>query len=207
MQDNTSPEERLLRLIRGERKESSPQDKKVANDPKASQLALSGIFKWVKIKEHFSFNQINRMLLGILLILGIYLLIDFLITSPQRIERKVLNTEEVAAAALEIPGKIPSSLKPVSYYSQPVKSKNLFTATSPEIKPARPSLTFLEMVSKLRLQGIVSGANPQAIIEDTRTKQVYFLAPGERIGEIELKQILPGKVRLNYYGQEAELPL
>ena len=63
----------------------------------------------------------------------------------------------------------------------------------------------MEMDSKLRLQGIFVGTNPQAIIEDTKSKQVYFLSPGERIGEIELKELLPGKVKLDYYGQETEL--
>ena len=237
MQDNTSPEERLLRLIRGERRKSSRKDEKIPKDIRASQseegtqqapvlrkkwhkkLSLSGNFNLSKIKEYLSFNQINRILLEIFLVLGVYLLVGFLITSPGKIEKRILalapldikhptGLGKVKGKPIEIPEKTDvTRTEPVSHYTQSVKSRNLFTATGLETRPVRLSPTFLEMVSKLKLQGIISGPNPQAVIEDTKAKQVYFLSPGERIGEIELKEILPGKVKLNYYGQEAELPL
>lgn len=230
MHDNISPEERLLRLIRGDGRESSRKDEKITKDLDASQServiqeqptlrkkpteksSLSGKFNLGKIKEHFSFNQINRILLAIFLILGVYLLADFLITSPNRIEKRILAPlapKEIKGVALGVSDKTPAEgrFKPISYYSEPVKSRNLFTTAASKTEQVRPSPSFLEMVSKLKLQGIISGANPQAVIEDTKTKQVYFLSPGERISEMELKEILPGKVKLNYYGQELELAL
>ncbi len=68
-------------------------------------------------------------------------------------------------------------------------------------------MVFNKAMPKLKLQGIIAGANPQAIVEDIKTGRVYFLSLGERIGEMELKQILPGKVKLDYHGQEVELSL
>ena len=216
MQDTISPEERLLRLIRKDPKKSAKKEKEeevsrglkvFAKKSLAKRLSLSGIFNLSRIKEQLSFNLINQFLFATLLILGIYLLADFLIASPNRIEREILAFEEVKDAALEIPAVTSSSVKPVSHYTQTVKLRNLFTASGSKTEKTLPSPSFMQMVSKLKLQGIVSGINPQAIIEDTKTKKVYFLYPGERIGEIELKRILPGEVKLNYYGQEAKLAL
>ncbi len=204
MQDNISPEERLLRLIRGEHQKPSGQGKQVsgkAQSPaRAAKIARQGY------RGRFSFNQTNRILLACFLSLSIYLLADFFITGLGKFKERVLAARETNGRAFEIPVQ-PSEVPPVSYYSQAVRAKDLFGAPSPAVKQAPPSSTFLEMVSKLKLQGIISGTNPQAVIEDTNTRQVHFLSPGESIGEIELKRILPGKVQLDYYGQVAELPL
>lgn len=212
MQD-ISPEERLLRLIRADKKkpaqkEGLVEEKTEARPKPKDKVSLSPRLNLAKIKEYFSFNQLNQLLLIVLVILGLYLLTDFLIISPNRIEEKVLAVEAVKDNSLKISQEVAApAAKPVSYYTQATKTKNLFTATGPETEQERPSASFLEMVSKFKLQGIISGPGLQAVIEDTKTNQVYFLSPGDYIGEIQLKEILPGKVKLTYYGQEAELTL
>lgn len=217
MQDNIGPEERLLRLIRKDtdrltKKEELAEDiKTLAKKRPGRRFSLSAIFNLSKMRMSFSFNLVNRLLFIAFLIMGIYLSVDFLIAGPHKIEGEIPAFGELDNAALEIPAVSPSSLEPVSYYTQTVKSRNLFIASDSNSKTdqalSSPTPPFMEMVSKLRLQGIISGSNPQAIIEDTKTEKVYFLSPGDRIGEIELKQILSGEVRLNYYGQEAKLAL
>jgi len=200
MEKNISPEERLLRLIRADRpKKARATEQKPAKSPDVS--GSGNIIQ--KAALAISFNLINRILVRALLILGIYFLIDFLIINPDKIEEKVLALGELRGADLV---KMPVPLlKPVAYYAQGVKARNLFAAVSRKVRKDLPSSIFMEMVSNLRLQGIISGIKPQAIIEGIKTGQVYFVSPGEYIGEIELKEILPGKVKLNYYGQEAEL--
>lgn len=197
MQDNISPEERLLRLIRqGQRKSSKKPEKN-----KKIQ-ALPRQINWSKI---FSFELVGRVLFATFLVLSSYLLVDFALTSPGKIEEKALTLNQAKGSSLEVAFEAAGKPEPLSFYSKPASSKNIFTAAQKEVKVASPS--FMEMVSKLRLQGVIAAPDPQAVIEDTRTRQTYFLFPGEYIGEIELKTILPGKVILNYYGEEAELPL
>jgi len=201
MQDNISPEERLLRLIRGDQKKAKEKKQKLA----VSADVSTSRHKIKKAVFAISFAVVNRIFIGVLLVLGIYLLMDFLIINPHKIEETVLTLGELKEASLE---ELSAALfKPVAYYTRGVKARNIFTAVSPRLKRGLPSSSFTEKLSKLKLQGIVSGVTPQAIIEDTKTGQVYFLSPGEYIGEIELKEILPGKVKLNFYGQEAELSM
>lgn len=221
MQDNISPEEKLLHLIRGEhkkplRKEKQLREKIEVSPPKKLTQQVSLIKKtWVR---KLSFNLIGGIALVIFLIFGIYLLANFVITTPKKTEqgnlalafldsRYLTGAGKLKDEALQTPEETFVLFKPVSFHKRSVDSEELLTATAFETKQARPESFFTEIVSKLRLQGIISAPNPQALIEDSQTKQLYFLSPGERIGEIELKQILPGKVKLGYYGQEAELKL
>lgn len=197
MQDNISPEERLLRFVKEGAKKSPKNEKSgdLGSRPDRTKLL-------------FFLKPSNRTLSATLLILGLYLLADFLIVSPGRIEERILTLEaeggkKSEAAPTDVTKK---QIVPVSYYLESTKLRNLFTAEAARVTPAA-SATFMEMVSKLKLQGIISGPNPQAVIKDIKTNQVYFLSPGEHIGGIKLQEILSGKVRLYYRGQEVELAL
>jgi hypothetical protein len=194
MQDNISPEERLLRLIRKGPRKQAPKDiqsfaneeqqtEKPAEQQKKKSPAVSK-----KPGFTFSFAWCNQLLISLVLIIGVYLIIDERLEPADNIARQ-------------------EPRESLSHYGEVVASRELFTASGAGTMQIRPTPTFMEMASKLRLQGIISGDNPQAIIEDSKTRQVYFLSVGGRIGDIELKQILPGKVVLTYHGQEVELTL
>lgn len=207
MQDNTSPEGRLLCLIRGDHEKLSRSQEEIVKDIELSQ-SKEAIQKSFSLSEKFSLNLINQILLAIFLISGVYLAADFLINNSDKIGKRISSFREAKNGNLIIQAKADTSLKPFSYYAEPLKSRSLFAGPGTKTNQGEPTASFLEMVAKLKLQGIVfSGSNPQAIIKDTNTQQVYFLSPGESIGEIELKKVLQGKVKLGYYGQEAELSL
>lgn len=152
---------------------------------------------------------LNLVLLGIAAALGLFFIGDLFIITPGWMKARIAALEETTEAFLKIPGETGISAGAVSphYYTQPVQSKDLFTATPAEsvYTSALPSL--VEVTAKLKLQGIISQPNPQAIIENVQTKETFFISPGERIGEIELKEILPTGVRIIYQGLEVELPL
>ena len=220
--ENITPKKEPLRFIRGKYKKLSKGDEKIANGIDVSrsgmitqkvpfskaeaqkEFSLFGSVNLIKVRKFFSFNTISQILWTISLILAIYLVADFLIITPGKIKEKSL----MLTAKSWIP-EMPSMTlpRPFSYYSQPAKSRNIFSSVSLKRKQVSSSLVFNKATPKLKLQGIIAGANPQAIVEDIKTGRVYFLSLGERIGEIELKQILPGKVKLDYRGQEVELSL
>lgn len=207
MQDNTNPEGRLLRLIRGGHKEFSGSQVQMAKDVKISQ-PKEIVQKRFSLSKKFSFDLINRILLAVFLILGVYLAADFLINNSDKIKKRISSLNKIRGGSLKIQAKALTPLKPLSYYVLPLKSRNLFAGSGGKANQGSPSASFQKMVSKLKLQGIVfSGSSPQAIIEDTSTRQVYFLSLGDSIGKIELKKILRGKVKLGDNGQEAELSL
>ena len=55
--------------------------------------------------------------------------------------------------------------------------------------------------------GIVPGDEPQAIIEDKKSGQTFFLKEGEKILNMEIEKISTGKVLLNYDGETITLSL
>lgn len=222
MQENISPEERLLRLIQGKGKKPLKQDKEIVRQPEPSQP--NKVTQDIAVIEEgrakkFSFSLVNYILIAILLASGAYLLLDFLIIGPGRIERAILDRARIDKETyIPSPSQIQESDlmtssatsfsdQPVSYYTQAVESDDIFAVPAAETKQLAPEPSILEVIAQFKLQGIISGAQPQAIIEDTKTKQIYFLSPGEGIGEIKVMQILPGKVKLKYHDQEAELSL
>ena len=72
-----------------------------------------------------------------------------------------------------------------------------------------PEAALEEIAAGLGLMGVVSGARPQAIIQDNKSKKTYFLNKGDKLGDVELKEILEGegKVILIYKGREFDLVL
>lgn len=163
-----------------------------------------------KIKRAVSTgNFMNSVLFVILVVLGVFFIGDLLVITPGWIKARVGALQETEEAFLKIPGEtaISSGAVSPSYYTQPVQSKDLFTVTPAEsaYTSALPSLA--EAASKLKLQGVISQPNPQAIIENVQTKETFFISPGECIGEIELKEILPAGVKIIYQGLELELSL
>lgn len=163
---------------------------------KIRKLAVSGDF-------------LNLVLLGAAAALGLFLIGDLLIITPGRMKARIAALRETTDAFLKLPGETgtPSGAVSPSYYTRNVQSKDIFTAAPAEsaYTSALPSL--VEVTAKLKLQGIISQPNPQAIIENVQTKETFFISPGERIGEMELKEILPAGVRIIYQGLEVELPL
>jgi len=95
-------------------------------------------------------------------------------------------------------------------YKAVLERKNIFaTGTSSDNRANGPQEgpAISELVKDLRLVGIVPGDEPQAVIEDKKNSQTLFLKVGERIGDLEIKEISNGKVVLSYNNETATLSL
>ena len=62
-----------------------------------------------------------------------------------------------------------------------------------------------DLAAPLALMGVVEGEPPQAIIQDRKTQQTYFLYEGDTLGEITIRRVRPGVVTLEYDGDEMDL--
>ncbi|MDP3980616.1 MAG: hypothetical protein Q8Q33_04285, partial [Chlamydiota bacterium] len=69
------------------------------------------------------------------------------------------------------------------------------------------SVTISELLKSLHLVGIISGENAQAIIEDKSAGQMHYLVKGDRVGDLEVIEVMDDKVRLSYGSEEAQLTL
>jgi hypothetical protein len=94
-------------------------------------------------------------------------------------------------------------------YQDILASKKIFAPPSASSRKAAvkegPGLR--ELVKDIRLVGVLPGDNPQAIIEDKKSGQTFFLQKGDNIEDILIKDISAGKVVLEYQQETITLSL
>lgn len=200
MRDNISPEEKLLRLIRGEKKDKFkqlvPASAEVSNLSAANPQPAFG----KNLLKLISPQLAIRLLLALACIFLLFSIIQpFFMKKP------------LPAAAQERGGlpqsqqpKIEES-KPLASYQQEISGKELFGSGHTENAPAAAIDT--NLMENLALVGIISGDNPQAIIEDIKSKKTYYLTKGQYIGAFLIVDIQEGKIIINHSGKRYEMAL
>ena len=186
--EHISPEDRLLKLIRG--------------DKKANSVAVNAETAQKKSSIRIDAQKLNVILIVILVLLSVVLLIDFL--SIRISERSSIRIE--APKFAEDSDKIHSAVVSSSFDTSALESKDLFRAPS-DSSQGGASGSSLDKLKDLNLNGIIAGDNPQAIIEDTKNKKSYFLNKGQSINRMTVKDILQDRVILEVDGETLELTL
>lgn len=188
--DNISPEEKLLRLIRGEKK----QEKGL---PIIKQGASALILKNISMQ---------KIILVIFAFSIIYLVINFIYPLVGLNKIKLPQVEQKNITESEIEPK--SETKPYEFYLEGTKGHQIFTSpVSSETAEKSSTTANADLVKDINLVGIISGENPQAIIEDKKIQKTYYVTKGQFIGELQVEDIQEGKVILDYKGQKFELYL
>lgn len=205
MKDNISPEEKLLKLIKGQKKPvSSPF---IANPSAAQDVKLPQI-PAKTLKKHFSFLSIPRIISFAFVASILYLIISLIspLWETKRIEaelKEIPKAQPILSAARK-----PQETKPLDFYLSSVKTRAIFGGISESQGAGRPAKAAdADLIKNINLVGIISGENPQAIIEDKKAQKTYYLSKGQFIGDLEVDDIQEGKIILNYNGQRYELHL
>ncbi|MBI4436832.1 MAG: hypothetical protein HY590_05435 [Candidatus Omnitrophica bacterium] len=101
-----------------------------------------------------------------------------------------------------------SPRKPFAYYGEDIEKRDIFR---PSFQVAKDIVggteTLKESVQDLNLLGIVTGKNPQAIIEDKKGGKTHFVNKGDTIGALRVEEIQEERVILNYQGEQLDLTL
>ena len=194
MRDNISPEEKLLRLIRGPKKQGVITEKTEKNR------------QWnFSFPKYLIFPNINKIIFAIFALSCIYLIYTFAyplfisnnINLPKVTEEKI--PEEKIQAIQQI--------KPYEFYLQGLKNRQIFSGASGQESEKSAGTINADLIKDMTLVGIVAGDNPQAIIQDKKTQKTYYVTKGQFIGEFKVEDIQDGKIILNYSGQKLELYL
>lgn len=204
MKENISPEEKLLRLIRGEKK-SPLAPLPAASGAVAAKKKTPLRFKAPAFIRSFFADLTPRKAMLVILFLGCVYLLSSIIY-PFVALRKIKPPEFASrkTAVTDIGEK--SKQKPLEEYLQSVSGRQIFgAAASSAANPA--SGASADLVKDINLVGIIAGDNPQAIIEDKKAQKTYYLNKGQLIGEMQLEDIQEGKIILNFNGQRFELHL
>ncbi|MDD5072495.1 MAG: type II secretion system protein N [Candidatus Omnitrophica bacterium] len=219
----TSPEEKLLRLIRGEKKpknrpaplqerESSVPGEREAGPAPAGQDRRTAPPQ-LKSGDHVKF--INITLITVLIVIAAVLLIDVI---SFNLKRPAYIPEPAKGAAVRQEPQIgsaspvqadPSSVS-VEIQDNPalLASKDLFKASPVQAAPAaRPAQASFDKLKDFTLKGIIAGDKPQVILEDGKNKKSYFLYKGDSLDNIRVEDIQSDKVILSINGEVLELTL
>ncbi len=188
------PEDRLLRLIRGEKREQTGSN------------WLKQALSMLKIEPFISINQILPVIISVLLVYMAYIWIrpgtseEMLIPSSRVIDSRVANSRVVSLKSTD------KKLKPSSFYSSMAKKRNLFKqlTANPVILP-ETRIDIGQLVEDLKLIGIVLDERTQAIIENRKTKSVLYLNEGSAVGELKVSKISESSVTLSYGTETIDL--
>jgi hypothetical protein len=222
-----TPEKQLLKLIEDPNAKDI-QSAKASYKTKSlfSFNFLKGVFSLFGHRQHqalhgrrefaIDISGINLALKLCIMGLAVYLAVDtfFSMQHLQRMPELFVSgiwapTEKIS----QKPSEIATNIKSLSYYLDKVKARNIFSPhkeetakEEPIVQVEKPKETPGEnLAAAYNLVGISWSAEPDAIIEDTRTQRTYFLKRGDSFGRARVQAIFPDKVVLVIDGKETEL--
>jgi hypothetical protein len=221
---HNTAERELLRLIEGksDTPATAPSGMRPAAGKRPTAPADAGALlknivqsllenlKQTDMKEFFTTfgpRQINAILLGIMIVLGIVYLAVFVkgFERMKELPRFTIPPVKSSARGITLP------LKEYSYYYDRITGRNMFIPFAAK-KGAEMSVIpkISEATKDLKLVGISWSDVPAerfAIIEDVPSKVTYFLKEGETLSksDVMIKGIQKEKVVLDCEGEETDL--
>lgn len=222
MHKNTSPEEKLLSIIKGKRNtpESSSSKPEVKNIEPAPRTPWSKIDDYISaaLKSDLLKNSafdirvlkvFNMYTLVVAAVIAGYLILDMILVNPSRkVALLVAKTSASGSIARAARKTMPIETKGYSYYSNKVSGKNIFGAgSSTQMESQSSGIESSAELSggNLGLVGIIPGDSPQAIVEDKKSQKTYYLAKGQSINGITVEEISENKVVLEYRDKKMTL--
>lgn len=227
MTQDFSPEEKLLRLIRGERKQKESSVVGKSDSSHSSTEKSSAEIRAVKGERGTSSmfggerkysKFINMTLMAMLIATTAFFIYDLISSKPQQGVSIAGRGPDIASQEFQSTVKEKESMEqqtrpvPFSSYAESIGKRELFRPIKTEVqkekaKIEKKSETAEEKLKNLSLIGIVSGETPQAIIEDKKNQKTYFLNKGQTVNQMTLEDILSDRVILNFEGEKFELAL
>jgi hypothetical protein len=201
--DNLPPEERLLRLIRGQQKplaEKAQEGSLPSRQPQQIKPDARRFFSKLSLRI-----GPKKIILLLFIASSFYLAAVFIspLIYSERIELPQVQAERPAA----LPQEAKQNKQPLEYYLSAVEGRDIFVKQSSHSGEAVPGAAAADLIKDMSLVGIISGADPQAIIEDKKLLKTYYLRKGQTLGELQVEDIQEGKIIINHNGEKFELYL
>jgi hypothetical protein len=201
MQDNISPEEKLLRLIR--------------NPKKAPLTGLAqGHAGEVFRRAPFSFRlslapqSLQKYALAFLAAASLYLAAS--LARPFFGFRKITLEDRPGLPAAQNASVAGEEAKPFDFYAAPLKERNVFidySAIAPAGEDGVVQVAAADMIKDITLVGIIMGPSPQAVIEDKAAQRTFYVSKGQSIRQMQIEDIQEGKIILKLKGEKFELTI
>ncbi len=227
MTKDLGPEERLLRLIKGQHKiqptleqpvqipaaQTAPQQKP------ETEKRLPVVEKIPSVDSPSSFSKKIDPFKAAVIVLAVFFIggIFYFVSEISRKEQPPIDVEKlIALGEKEKTQQTPvvaQETKPEgdtkTEEETPPPARELFgapvTRETAQAMQQGPSIS--ELAKDLALLGVITGGSPQAIIENKKTRQTYYLNEGEDILEFKIKKIDKATVILEHNGETIKLSL
>ncbi len=215
--DRPSPEEKLLHLIKNAAGKSSRKKKqadiqKTKQSTPAESLARpkkiavhTGQIKKLKIPT-LDLKFINKALRILLVIISLFFIFEVVYSRREisQVYKQGLTDEKDLEFA-----SFPKTLQgEFSDYLPAAARRDIFISSGRRTGLKGTGITMFnaeEYVSKLKLLGIISGARPQAIVEDQNENKNYNLSVGDYLKGFLVEEVGSGKISFDYKGEKFDL--
>jgi type II secretory pathway component PulC len=149
----------------------------------------------------------NRYMTIIIVFAALYIFLDVLLVNPSRKAASAISRVSVSGTAASFArGVMPIEVKSYSHYSNMISGKSIFGVSSDAQAESQADASDSSGDS-VGLVGIVSGNNPQAIVEDKKGQKTYYITKGQSVNGITVDDIGEGSVTLDYKGKKMTLSL
>jgi|GEM_PF-407140 len=209
MKDNIPPEEKLLRLIRGQKKSRIPALAEGRLNALVPEKITGGV---IHQKRAFNFvNYFPQLNINILILIGLAISSVYLLSAfayPLFFTKKIIFLQRPFDKITETKEAIRrEEIRPYDFFVQGIKDKQVFGAASAQLTQESVVTVGANLIKDINLLGVISGDSPQAILEDKKSQKTYYVTKGQLIGEFQVESIGGGKIILNYSGQRFELSI
>jgi len=195
MKKGPTPEEKLLRLIRGQKSNLTLP---------AAQLKKQKTY--TLIPKQLDSLTMRKALWAIFALNCVYLVVSlaYPLFIPQEAAVLKLRGENTPSESITLV----KDARPYEFYSAAIKNRQIFGGSGlPSEASGAPVILGDEQIKEINLVGIVSGDNPQAVVEDKKTQKTYYVSKNQFIGQFQVEDIQEGKIILSYNGNKYEIYL
>ena len=211
MRKGISPEEKLLNLIKNQKKNPEPgmtgtiEIKGITGATPV--IRASGQIAEYIPRRYFSLKRLRKIFRLILAVSSLYLLYTFI--NPAINLKKTDTTEPLTMQAKTSNIDQDDNLRPLEFYLKEIREKQIFATAAAGLGSSSTArnLSDTDLLKEISLVGIIGGDDPQAAIEDKEIQKTYYLKKGQFIRQFQIEDIQDGKVILGYRGQSFEFYL
>ena len=195
MKENMLPEEKLLKLIRKDAKEQSAE----VPAPASQKKPVFGSLR----RAYVSLLNVRFAVMLLFVVSFVYFMAEVIYSFAGLKKISAVFAPPDKGGGTGAPA-LPD-LKPFQYYLDGIANRQVFKAAYAGNTESPLSAAGSESIRDFSLVGIISGDNPQAIIQENKTQKTYYLNKGQAIAEYTIEDVLSDKVILNAGGQRYEL--
>ena len=206
MNKDTSPEEKLLKLIKAKGSTEDPAgEENLLSEPSVDE----NIYR--KEETHdLSLDKIHRVNVIFRVIIGLLLCVFLLQTASHwlrmnRFKYGITDRKTYSKPVTDAPSAIP--LGKLIKQFQGRQLFKVFFVTEQQTKKTGQTKSIQDLIKHVELAGIIMEEEPTAILYDKKTRQNTYLHEGDSFNEMEVLTIKNNSVTFVHGDEEIELSL